>query len=397
MSPFFRLAAASAAFLMLPLAAISPAKAALADPFTVANVPVDVTAASAAIARLQAISQGQRDAYSILLHRLTRKSDWAALPKINDETLETLVRSLEIGDEHTSPIRYIAKLTVRFRGDNVEALLSGDNIPFSESAAAPLLILPVFTSAGGSVLWSDPNPWRTAWGQKPEGYGLLPLSVPLGDIEDVGTIDAKAALAGDPAKLAKIAQRYDAGGVAVAVATATTNGLSIRLHEYGEDTGTPPTLTVTGAAGPDLFSQAVAETASALEQTWKQATLLDPNHPAELSLQVSFANLKDWLATEQELQDTPAIQSLNLTSFTRSQAEVTLHYLGTTQGLALTLAQRRLKLADQNGYWALQRMAPPAADGAADGAKNAPANTPAGAKPTPHLAPALPPASSERP
>ena len=214
--------------------------------------------------------------------------------------------------------------------------------------------------------------------------------------EALGELDFSA-LAGDRAKLAKIAQRYDAGGVAVAVATATTNGLSIRLHEYGEDTGTPPTLTVTGAAGPDLFSQAVAETASALEQTWKQATLLDPNHPAELSLQVSFANLKDWLATEQELQDTPASQSLNLTSFTRSQAEVTLHYLGTTQGLALTLAQRRLKLADQNGYWALQRMAPPAADGAADGAKNAPANTPAGAKPTPHLAPALPPASRERP
>ncbi len=377
MTPFFRPAAALAACIALVLTVVPRAKASPADPFTVANVPVDVTAASAAIARLQAISKGQRDAYGILLHRLTLKSDWTALPKVNDETLENLVRSIEINDEHTSPIRYIAKLTVRFHPSKVEALLGSANIPYSESTAEPLLILPVFTSASGSVLWSDPNPWRTAWGQLPEGKGLLPLTVPLGDITDISTIDAKAALAGDTDKIAKIAARYSAGGVAVAVAAATPQGLSIKIREYGEDTGNPANVTVSGADTPDLFTKAVATTAGAIEETWKQATLLNPNNVAALSIVIPFANLKGWLMAERKLQNTPVIQSLDLTSFSRTQAEVTLHYLGSVQGLALTLAQHRLNLINQNGYWLLRPAAPPAAGATKGPDSSAPSTAPA--------------------
>src|SRR6185437_13822580 len=115
-----RLAFFAAALLVL---AFGQARADGRDVYTVANVPVDATAANANAARDQARGDGERRAYAMLLDRITLDSDRARRPAANDTVLNDLVSGFEVAGERTSGVRYIAKYTFHFRPDAVRKLL----------------------------------------------------------------------------------------------------------------------------------------------------------------------------------------------------------------------------------------------------------------------------------
>src|SRR3546814_7364530 len=73
-----------------------------ADPFTVAKVPVDASADSAAAARPIAIAEGERRAFTLLLRRLTLPEDADRLPRASETLLNQIISGFEIGDERTS-------------------------------------------------------------------------------------------------------------------------------------------------------------------------------------------------------------------------------------------------------------------------------------------------------
>src|ERR1700691_5689046 len=103
-----RLGAVFSAVALLALAA-SPAMADGRDVYTVADVPVDATAANAHAARDQARADGEQRAYQMLLDRLTLAADRTHLPPPSQDTLDNLVAGFAVAGEHVSSVRYIAK------------------------------------------------------------------------------------------------------------------------------------------------------------------------------------------------------------------------------------------------------------------------------------------------
>src|SRR6185437_13865397 len=100
-------AALAAICLAFAAASVHAQTALSADVYTVANVPVDATAASADAARDAARLQGEHRAYTILLTRLTRASDASRLPPANDATLNDLIQGFEVANERHSSVRYL--------------------------------------------------------------------------------------------------------------------------------------------------------------------------------------------------------------------------------------------------------------------------------------------------
>ena len=85
--------------------------AAADDVFTVSGIPVDQTANTASAARAAAFRRGQRDALATLLRRLTLRADHERLPAVEKERLDFMVQALEVADEKTSDVRYLAGLS----------------------------------------------------------------------------------------------------------------------------------------------------------------------------------------------------------------------------------------------------------------------------------------------
>lgn len=333
-----------------------------AEIFTV-SVPVDATAASATTARDTARLDGERRAFAALLDRLTLAKDRGRLPAPSDTTLNQVIIGFEVANERRSTVHYLADYTFHFRADVVEQLLRDRGVPFAETASKPVVVLPVLESDGKPLLWDDPNPWREAWAGAKPPQGLVPMKVPLGEVEDVSAIDGATADAGDDARLQAISANYDHADVLVTRATIHPDGGSVDVSTTrfvpgspgGEQSWTATYTADQGQSEKDLLASAIAGTVAQVNDAWKQANMLDYSQTAALTVTVPADDLNSWLAVRQRLAATTAVRSSQLLSLDRHGARVELHYVGSPDQLRVGLAQNNLNLSGSDPDWILQR------------------------------------------
>lgn len=347
--------------LVLGAVAAAPALAQTPSVFTVRNIAVDQTADTAAQAREAAFAEGQRNAFRHLLERLTPRAEQGRLPRATAAQIADLIENFEVQSERASAVRYIATYTFRFNPDGIRAVLRRANVPFSETYARPLVVLPVYHENDIAVLWDEPNPWLAAWRTLQTGDGLQPLMVPLGDLSDIGMISADQAQRGDPQRIAAIAGKYGAGGavlVEALVDRATPGRLVAQVATTRFDGSGDQTLveSYTAAAGeePDaLLVRAAQRTARAIEEQWKSDVSLQFGQEASLVTEVVFASLGDWVAMRDRIAETAMIRRTEVLNLSRSRAQLELHFIGSESGLRLALAQKDLILDRDNAGWQL--------------------------------------------
>lgn len=336
------------------------AAAALVDPYTVGGVDVDVTAASATAAKDQAIAQGSRQAFQTLIERLTAPKDRARLPKVDGVDY---VSDYAIDQERASRVRYIAALTVHFNAGAVRKLLRANNIAIIERTVHPIVVLPVFRSGGKSVLWEDPNPWRTQWSQAGTA-SVVALFVP-GDAQQISTDQA---LAGDGTALGALGGRYHTADVLVLVAEVSGDGHKVDVSAIVAPGAVKPpfdTLNYTAKGGetPDqLLARAARDVARAIDAQFRQAVETDvPQGASDDSLWalVSITGLDDWVGIRERLgRGGGVVRSWELLSLTRTEAAVVLHVGTDMDQVKAALAQAGLELAQGEGYLTLRTLPP---------------------------------------
>jgi uncharacterized protein DUF2066 len=336
------------------------------DPFTVSGIEEDVTADTAQGAREKAVADGQRQAFQTLVQRLAPAGSQSRLPKLSARDIDNLVLDYEVEEEHASSVRYVGRLTYRFKPSAVKQLFQDSGIALSETQSLPVVVVPVLRAEGGaSQLWDDPNPWRDAWAKIASPNGLVPLIMPLGDLQDLNLITADKALAEDPKSLAALAQHYNAGGVLIATAMPSANGqvaVKARLIQNGA-ARTVMDASIAAKPGTDPLEEAARQAESALETAWKSESASPggaAGPAASLSVDVVLSSLNDWIEIRKRLASVPLITRIGVTALTRSEAVLDLGYAGDPQELALALAQRELTLAQNAGGWTLRRADAPA-------------------------------------
>lgn len=335
-----------------------------ADIFTVV-VPVDATAANASAARDLARRDGEAKAYAMLLDRLTLARDHDRLPQASDAMLTDLIQDFEVAHERRSAVRYLADYSFHFRADGIRGLLREAGIPFAETASKPLVVLAVLGGEGGPRLWEDPNPWREAWAKAQLPQGLVPLIVPLGELENVAAIDAATAENGDDAHLQAISERYGGADVLVtrAAMKAGGHGVDVTTTRFipgtpgGEQTWIASYVANDGESDDAFLARAIAGTVAQVEEAWKQANIIDFSQTGTLTVTVPISDLQSWIAVRDHLQGMPEIRRSELLSINRQEARVALHYVGDPAQLRLALAQRDLVLSGEDPDWVLQRRA----------------------------------------
>ena len=327
------------------------------DVFTVRNVAVDATAATAAAARDKALASAERLAFQRLLARLTLPSDARQLPKVADAALADLTEGFEVQEEKHSTVRYIASLTYRFKPAPVEQLLRDAGIAFAETPSKPVLVLPVLRTGDSVALWEEPNPWRTSWANLPVADGLVPFTVPIGDLTDIAAINAQEASRGDAQKLGAIAARYDAGSTLVASATIHTapdgsaKAVDLAASRYGAGNDGQVAISSVAARPGEALDALLTRVALQLEsdvtERWKADNLLHFDRAQEALATVPIANLDAWLMVRRRLDQVASIKRAAVVFLSRSEAQIDVQYLGDLAQLKLALAQRDLILTEE--------------------------------------------------
>lgn len=339
-------------------------------PFTVLGVAVDTSAEDASKARALALAEGQREGLKRVLEQLTLAEDYPLLPKVDESLANRLIASFEILDERVSAQRYRAALNIRFKEDEVRALLRAAGVRFTEAAAPPTLVLPLLLKDGAPLLWEEPNPWFAAWREHKGGSALVPLIVPLGDLADMGTLPSAAAASGDIPGLARIAQRYGAAGALIARASLHLDAaggapsLGVELLRSSGGQFSAERLAVAGepeAPLEALYAAAVTAVERRLTETWKTAHLMRFGSESRLIAEVPLSGLADWVALRERLAQQANVRRVDLLTISTGQAEIAINYTGDLLQLQEALRQAGIELARESEAWRLSFSPRPAA------------------------------------
>ncbi|MCP5432566.1 MAG: DUF2066 domain-containing protein [Alphaproteobacteria bacterium] len=370
--------------LLAILAVFVPAGARAADEvFTVYDVKVDVTAASARDARVKALDEARSAAFRQLLERLTVAQDHAQLPEASPQELVDAELSVEVAREKASSVRYIAEVTYSFRPELVRDFLRQHGLSYTESQARPMLVVPVLvqqaagdpgTATESVLLWEPENDWAPVWVAPRFRSGLLPVVTPLGDTEDLLKMTGEAAREADWTALEPLASRYGVGEVLVAIARVThspdgrAERVDVELRRVrpdgeelavgameGPSAPAQPGQTRAPALSRDLAVAAVDMAMAGWIEAWKDRTLVSPGEESRIAATAIFhGGLSDWTAIRTALADDANVRASEIKALSATGAEIELSFAGTVEQLALTLAQRNVSLSVLNGLWLLE-------------------------------------------
>ncbi|MBF0562436.1 MAG: DUF2066 domain-containing protein [Alphaproteobacteria bacterium] len=354
---------------------LAPARAA-DDVFTVPDVVMDITAGTALDARTKAMNEGQATAFHRLLERLVAPADLERVSRINNAALLDLVLDVSVDHEKGAGGHYIATLTVHFKPAAVRNYLRGHGVTFTEPTQA-VAVIPVFQSGPDArpELWEDTNPWRAVWTNRPPHSGPVPVTVPIGDLDDLATISAEQAAAADPKLLAAVARKHGASATLIAhaiVVAASPPTVEMRLTG-SQPIGRADPRQYVGVAGETLDSvlaRAVEGTLTKLDEIWKHPGAA-PTAPGtqgmspeerQLTFMMPIVSFADWLSARRTLAALPLIKSSIVQAIKRDMAQVTIYYGGDDSQLIGAFGQYNLLLEKSGTIWKLTRVdVPPAA------------------------------------
>lgn len=375
---------------------------AVAQPYEVSNIAVDVEGENAMDARTKALNKARRDGFHILTTRMLDAGERASLPDIDDATIATMVNDFEINREKYSKNRYLASVNIRFNPHAVQGFLgrytnmvlpdrpnahglqtpydthahsyppmAGQSIPPQEPAVRQgiRLVLPWFSDGIDTTLWKEPNPWRTAWNEwvQTAQARSLNLITPIGDITDMQAFNPEKPLSFDQSGLDKLLQRYHADQAIIAIADPMPNGM-IRVSLYQSTNMTPrymDRIVASGGAmrGENRFLPAIWQSAKRIEKTQITAHNItesqeekavaiaetpsfarDNTLTTPFEAEVRLANIQQWVGIKQSLATVTGLGDIQIRSLSAGRAVVAFRYSGDPESLRRDLAARGLSL-----------------------------------------------------
>ncbi|MSO98249.1 MAG: DUF2066 domain-containing protein [Rhodospirillaceae bacterium] len=363
-------------------ASSAPAADAAIDPFLIKNVPVDVTAATVTEARDRGMTQGRVAAFRRMVERMTMREAMAGLSMPNATQIVDMVQEFSVANERSSAVRYLADLTVRFDPNAVRAFLRGQNMAFAEIASRPLLVLPVLSEdpAVAALLWQDASPWRAAWEKAATHDGLVPLTLPLGDLEDIGMLSIDQLIAKDTGALTQLAAKYGAAGVIIVraeIAPESPQQLSVTLSEL-RPIGAPwdgqfNVQLSDNRPREESYAAAASEAVRAIEDGWKQRNVLRFGEGGRITALIPVTSLQDWLGIKARLVRVPVVERVDLQAMSKSLVQAEIAFAGDSTQLQFAMGQHDLELSQDGDMWMLrtpkpqnppgaEQTSPPAAD-----------------------------------
>ncbi|HSQ98117.1 MAG TPA: hypothetical protein VLL98_05390 [Rickettsiales bacterium] len=127
------------------------------EDYIIDNLKVNRSDKDATTAREKAITKGQRDAFNIILARLS--IDDTNSMAISDEEISQMLRSLQIKNEKITDNSYSATLTLEFSPDYVKYILNKYKITKFSPVFDSYLIIPVLKEDGNTYVWERNNRW----------------------------------------------------------------------------------------------------------------------------------------------------------------------------------------------------------------------------------------------
>ena len=339
--------------------------------YTIAKYPVEATAQNAVAAKEKALADGQRAAFRSLLKRLVPVTSYSQLATLTSVQAGNLIGGVAVKSERNSTTQYIATLDFSFEPRAVRDLLRDKGIPFLDTQAPPVRLVPVYIApVPGAVpvpaslaATQGSRTWQGVWRGLDLEHTLSPvvldvpkaplpaetLSAALSDPGAAGT--AFGAAAGRQPALLAIAQPDLASGrLNVTLSGYDAIGGFVLRRSYSFE---PADFTYTAEL-------AAVIALGVLEGRWKAARVGGAadaalaTAPEAVQLRVEFRNMREWQEIRTRIAETSGVENFQVAGLSVRSADVALSYPGGGSRLAAALAAKGIRLKNAGAVWLAQ-------------------------------------------
>lgn len=334
-----------------------------ADMYAVYDIHVDVTAKNATIAREQGLNDAQEKAFYKMLDRLTMYQDMEALPVLTSEDILNLVQDFSVSNEKTSSVRYIADVDVQFNPEAIQTFFQEYQVPYVTYAAERSIALPLYKEdeTAQPLLWDDANLWAKILSDVSTTSDLVPFVVPIGDLDDMASVNEIALNTPETLNFQPILSRYQSNGVFLIELTVLKNKNAVKVHIrplqneqdiIGELGLTEPM----NAPLPEVMKRAAQRAVYLLEQAWREKNAVRFDNPTKLPVRINIQNLGEWIAFRKRLDKITLIKQYIVKALRRDQAEIEIFYAGSLPIFQDSLKKENLFLSelDNTGIYLLR-------------------------------------------
>jgi hypothetical protein len=331
------------------------------SPFAVQGIDIDETDVSAKAAKDKALIDVQLKALVDLGQTMGGSDVAASLAKLDAKKVLPLLKSLSIEQEIITPGRYQGKFTVRFLPEKIKPLLQGLGVKLPDAQGPPMLVIPVWTVDGKTVVWDD-NPWRAAWLNLHATQAQIPLIIPLGDQEDASTLSPQEAAEDNAIKLEAIRRRYDVKTLLVAFAEPAEGG-GIHAKMIGSSPIGKMTFDKIYTADSGDVNDSTALAAQRIHQVMLEkfksdiakavASKAAAAGPLSITVAIPFSGPSQWNGLRARILSTPGVLGVDVTSLDGQGAAAQLKYTGAVGDVANSLQATGLRLERSGSSWVI--------------------------------------------
>ena len=346
-----------APFLALACAALLPFGAQAADPtFTVSNIHVDASAASAAAAQAIAIDQGRPKAWDILFKRVAKQADWPKEPKLDTIALRGLARGYTVANEKRSTTRYVADVTYIFSPEAVARVLRTISPAYAVAQARRILVIPM------SPTFNKDSNWANAFASPRFAGSLVPFIVPSGGSADVAALGHLQFDAVTWADIELVAARLRVTEAVIALAVPIPGKIQVWLKRIGlAEAPTKVSFDVPLVQNnlTQTYPAAADQAVHGIEDMWRQKAPVDLSIKSTLVADIRISSPAQWNTIQAAMALVTSVRDVNILAMDIGMMRVSLSYLGTSDQLHDALAPVGIALTRDETGWTIAYAPPP--------------------------------------
>ena len=313
------------------------------NPYLVNNIFVTVTGKSPTSARTLATNQARRNAFGILLGRLS--IDEGFNDNINAEEISDMVHSEQITNEKIAGNNYSANFNIAFSESFVSNLLASKNINKGNVKQEIFLIIPIKNIKKKSLLWEKTNDWKSAWEITINNHPNSKIKLLKGDVDDIATINPEMAdeanFSDFEASLAKY--KADAAMVIYFNFDEIENKVSLNLKTIRRFQNKQIKLSfvnVNQLNSVDLLSKVVEKTIEHISNNKEPAS----NDKTTIDIDIPISNLGDWMSMKSRLENINFLEEMRVNSIAKDLVKITIKFDNNTGDIIDLFAKYNFEL-----------------------------------------------------
>lgn len=317
-----------------------------------ADVSVDVSADNAVIAKQNAMKIAHHKALVTVARRITTDDAVSIFEALKPEQTVNFIKEVDVVDEKTSDVRYMATLKVKINEDILKIYMREKNMPLIKDTPHDVLVIPIMRRAAHTepFLFVDDNLWLQLWNSKHVTDGTISYHT----IKTNRNLNVNDILALNAATFDTIIKENGIGDIHILEAFPQDDNFMVNLTAY--TTGLKGSFKIDMANNPNYMSEALTESVSRISNFIKKQRITQVQQNNEIVVLYNYPSLKNWIETEKMLKTIDYISNLNVDAFGNGKVQFKIEYTGSIEGLQRYLQRNGLQINEYgNNIYLLEK------------------------------------------